>query len=219
MPRFSSLTSQILVGRASGGVGITDYTVINATSPTAFAYLPMPGGSRTFLNYITSFGVTGGSSNDGTGLWSTSYSGTLNFTAQPITTNNYFSQTGTVNFIQGDTTVDSFDWAVIRFSGGPTDFDGNAPAVGAAYFGSESATSGASNGSTVTYGRVWGFSPSLGWVLLYVLDLPGAGAYNHTNGSWFSAGGTVTGNYTVLGKRTEYDSTAITHVGFTVGTV
>jgi hypothetical protein len=113
--------------------------------------------------------------------------------------------------------VDALDWTVIHFAGGGGDMDGSAG--GGAYFGSESSTNGGSNGSTVTRGRVWGFTPSLGWVLLYVLDLPGNGVYNHTNGGWFTAGGTVAGDYTVLGKRTEYDNLSITHIGFSVGSV
>ena len=56
--------------------------------------------------------------------------------------------------------------------------------------------------------------------MLYVLDLPGFGAYNHTNGGWFTIGGTlVTGASTVLGKRAEYDNLSITHMGFSVGNV
>ena len=203
------------------GAPITTITPITATSATAFSYLAMPSGPRTMQNYIASFGIVGTSSNDGTTNWNNSFSGLtpLAYTANPITTNNYFTQRPGVNIIQGDGSVDGPDWTVFRFSGGG-DFDGLAGNSGCAYFGSESTTSGASNGATVSRGRVWGFSISLGWVLLYVLDLPGTGTYNHTNGGWFTTGGTiVSGAATVLGKRAEYDSLSITHIGFSVGTV
>jgi len=203
-------------------VPITTITPITATSATAFSYLVMPSGPRTMQNYIASFGIVGTSGNDGTTNWNNSFSGItpLAYTDSPITTNNYFTQRPGVNIIQGDGSVDGLDWTVFRFNGGTGDFDGGATTAGYAYFGSENTTNGASNGATVSRGRVWGFSSILGWVLLYVLDLPGDGTYNHTNGGWFTTGGTiVSGAATVLGKRAEYDSLSITHMGFSVGTV
>lgn len=202
------------------GAPITMITAISNTSATAFSYLPIPGGPRTMQNYIASFGVVGTSSNNGTTNWNNSYSGLLSYTDSPIITNNYFTQRPGVNIIQGDGTNDGPDWTVFRFNGGTSDFDGGASTAGNAYFGSENTTNGASNGSTVTRGRIWGFSTVVGWTLLYTLDLPGTGTYNHSNGSWFTTGGTlVTGAYTVLGKRAEYDTLSITHMGFSVGTV
>jgi hypothetical protein len=206
------------------GVPITTITPITATSATAFSYLPIPSGPRTMQNYIASFGVVGSSANDNTTNWTYSFSGItpLAYTASPITTSNYFTQGSGVRFIIGDGSSDPPDWAVITFvsGNGTGDFDGAAQGAGAAWFGSESGTNGGSHGNTVSRGRVWGFSTSLGWVLLYVLDLPGGGTYNHTNGGWFTIGGTlVTGAATVLGKRTEYDNLSITHMGFSVGTV
>ena len=218
----SNFTSGVIGLYSPKGAPITTITPITATSATAFSYLPIPSGPRTMQNYIASFGITGISSNDGTTNWNNSFSGItpLAYTDSPIITNNYFTQRPGVNIIQGDGSADGPDWTVFRFSGGPSDFDGLANNSGCAYFGSESSTNGGSNGSTVIRGRVWGFSISLGWTLLYVLDLPGFGAYNHTNGGWFTIGGTlVTGASTVLGKRAEYDNLSITHMGFSVGNV
>jgi hypothetical protein len=204
------------------GEVVTNIAPITATSATAFSYLAMPSGPRTMQNYIASFGVVGTSSNDGSTNWNNSFSGLtpLAYTDSPITTNNYFTQRPGVNFIQGDGSGDGPDWAVISFTGNALgDFDGRSTDFGQGYFGSESSSSGASNGNTVFRGRVWGFNSALGWVLLYVLDLPGTGTYNHTNGGWFTTGGTVSGNSTVLGKRAEYDNLSITFIGFSVGTI
>jgi len=193
------------------------YSTVSATSPSAFSYLAIPGGSRTFLNYITSFGVVGSSSNTGSTTWNASYSGNIGYTASPIATNNYFTQYNRVQFIAGDGTADALDWAVINFgvANGNNDFDGNAPVN--AHFGGEDTTSGGAGGVGVTVGRIWGFSASLGWTLLYQLPLGSSSgnSYNHTNGAWFASGTTVsTGN----GKRLAYDTLTITHVGFSVGT-
>jgi len=193
------------------------YSTVSATSPSAFSYLAIPGGSRTFLNYITSFGIIGTSSNTGSATWNASYSGNLSYTASPIATNNYFTQYNRVQFIAGDGTADASDWAVINFgfANGGNDFDGNSG--GYQFFGGESSASGGAGGVGVTVGRVWGFSATLGWQLLYQLPLGSSSgsAYNHTNGSWFASGTTVsTGN----GKRSDYDTLVITHVGFSVGT-
>ena len=193
----------------------TNYSAITATSASAFSYIVMPSGPRTFLNYISSFGITGSSVNNGSSTWNNSYSGSISYVASPIATNNYFSS-GAVQFIKGDGTVDSPDWTVIWFKGGLGDFDGQATSAGSAYFGSENTTSGASNGSTVSRGAIWGFNGALGWTLLYSLPLPGNSAYNHASGNWFNSGGTVVGPYATSGKRNDYDNTSITHVGFSV---
>jgi hypothetical protein len=92
--------------------------------------------------------------------------------------------------------------------------------VNAAWFGGENTFSGGSNGGTVTRGRIWGYNSASGWNLLYVLDLPGTGTYNHTSGNWFTSGGAggSLGDFNTLGKRTEYDTLSITYLGFSVGT-
>lgn len=193
------------------------YTTVTATSPSAFSYIAMPGGSRTFLNYITSFGVVGTSSNTASAAWNASYSGNIAYIASPIAVNNYFTLYNRVRFIDGDSSADAVDWAVINFgiANGNADFDGNAGAQ--PYFGGESSYSGGAGNVGMTIGRIWGFSTTVGWTLLYQLPLgtSSGGSYNHTNGSWFTSGTTVsTGN----GKRLSYDTLTITHVGFSVGT-
>jgi hypothetical protein len=194
-------------------VSLTNYTNITATSAKAFSYIAMPGGSRTLLNYIQSFGVVGSSTNNGAGSWLTSYSGDIAYTASPITTIAYFTTYNRVRVIDGDGTSDGLDWSVFNFgiANGGGDFDGTASSN--SYFGGENTASGGTGGQSVTTGYIWGYSSS-GWVLLYQLTLgSGVSTYNHTNGSWFASGGTVTsGN----GKRTEYDSLTITHLGFSV---
>ena len=195
----------------------SSYPTVTATSPSAFSYLAMPGGSRTFLNYIASFGVIGTSSNTGSATWIASYSGNLAYTASPIATNNYFTLYNRVRFIDGDGGADSSDWAVINFgiANASGDFDGQSGTY--QFFGGEASASGGAGNVGVTIGRIWGFSASLGWTLLYQLPLgSGSGSlYTHTNGSWFTSGTTVsTGN----GKRSEYNTLTITHVGFSVGT-
>jgi hypothetical protein len=171
----------------------------------------MPGGSRTLLNYLQSFGVSGGSTNTGSGNWNTSYSGDINYTANPIANNNYFTNYGRVRVIEGDGSADGLDWAVFNF--GPAsngDFDGYRNTY--AYFGGEDTASGGTGGLSVITGYVWG-ATSNGWEMLYKLSLPGDNTNNHTNGNWFTSGGTVTsGN----GKRSAFDNSPITHLGFSV---
>jgi hypothetical protein len=203
-----------LQGRDGSSFSLTDTGPITAVSSTAFSYVAMPGSQRTLLNYMTSFGVSGGSSNNGSGSWYNAYA-TLNYVASPITTANYFTSYNRVRVIDGDGSADGPDWAVFNFgiSNGSGDYDGTSDSN--AYFGGESSYSGGRGSSSSTVGRVWGFNTTVGWVLLYQLPLgSGSGsAYNHSNGSWFSSGGLVTsGN----GKRTEYDNTSITHIGFSV---
>ena len=45
------------------GSDISDYKVIESVIPSAFSYIRLPGGPRTLLNYISSFGVYGNSYN------------------------------------------------------------------------------------------------------------------------------------------------------------
>jgi hypothetical protein len=198
-------------GGTGGSVDISTYNAITATSAVAFSYIAMPGGSRTLLNYLQSFGVLGTSTNTGSGSWLSSYSGNISYTANPISNNTYFTTYGRVRIIDGDGSSDGPDWAVFNF--GPAsngDFDGYSSTY--AYFGGENSYSGGTGGLVVTTGYVWGFTTN-GWTMLYRLSLPGDGTNNHTNGNWFTSGGTVT---TGNGKRSEYDSSPITHLGFSV---
>jgi hypothetical protein len=193
---------------------ITDISSITATSATAFSYVAIPGSPRSLLNYITSFGVSGGSSNDGGSTWNNAYA-TLSYTASPITSVNYFTSHNRVRVIDGDGSADGPDWTVFNFgvSNGGGDYDGNADTN--AYFGGENTSSGGRGSSSSTVGRIWGFSAVVGWVLLYQLPLgSGSGSsYNHTNGNWFNSGSSVgSGN----GKRSDYDTASITHIGFSV---
>ena len=194
---------------------LTDTGPIIAVSSTAFSYVAMPSGPRTLLNYITSFGVNGSSSNDGSPTWNNAYA-TLNYVASPITSASYFTQYNRVRVIDGDGSADSADWTVFNFGvvNGNGDYDGTSDSN--AHFGGESTASGGRGISSSTVGRVWGFNTTVGWVLLYQLPLgSGSGSsFNHTNGSWFSSGGTLvtSGN----GKRGLYDTESITHIGFSV---
>jgi hypothetical protein len=199
-------------GTGTGTVGLTNYNAITATSAVAFSYIAMPGGSRTLLNYLQSFGVSGSSSNTGSGNWVSSYSGDISYTASPISNNNYFTNYGRVRVIDGDGTADGMDWAVFNF--GPAsngDFDGYSGTY--PYFGGENTYSGGNGGLPVSIGYVWGYTINGGWTMLYQLSLPGDSTNNHLNGGWFVSGGYVTfGN----GKRSEYDNSVITHLGFSV---
>jgi hypothetical protein len=190
---------------------ISTYNAITATSAVAFSYIAMPGGSRTLLNYLQSFGVLGTYSNTGSGTWLSSHSGNISYTANPISNNTYFTTYGRVRIIDGDGSSDGPDWAVFNFGlASNGDFDGCSSTY--AYFGGENSYSGGTGGLAVTTGYVWGFTTN-GWTMLYRLSLPGDGTNNHTNGNWFTSGGTVT---TGNGKRSEYDSSPITHLGFSV---
>ena len=194
---------------------LTDYSNIISAGATAFSYISIPGGSRTLLNYLQSFGVNGNSSNDASSQWNNSFSGNISYAASPITNNNYFTQFNRVRVIDGDGSADGPDWAVFNFGTANSngDFDGSADSN--AHFGGETSYSGGTGGTGRTTGQIWGYNSSTGWTLLYQLPLgSGSGSsFTHSAGNWFSSGGTVTsGN----GKRTAFDSTAITHLGFVV---
>lgn len=197
----------------TGGGSLTSISAITATSAKAFSYIAIPGAPRTLLNYLQSFGVTSTSSNDGTGSWVTSYSGNITYADSPIATINYFTNYNRVRVIDGDSTADGPDWSVFNFgiANGSSDFDGTNATN--AYFGGENTYSGGTGGQAITVGYVWGFSTSSGWTLLYQIPLPGTSTYNHSNGSWFTSGGTVSSGD---GKRAEFDSLQITHLGFSV---
>jgi hypothetical protein len=213
------LLSATAGGGGGGGGGttfsLTDIGPITGVSSTAFSYVAMPGAPRTLLNYITSFGVNGNSNNDASSNWNNAYA-TLNYAASPITSASYFTQFNRVRVIDGDGSFDSPDWAVFNFgiANGSGDYDGTADIN--AFFGGEITASGGRGGSGSTIGRIWGFNTTVGWILLYQLPLGSSSgsAFNHTNGSWFNSGGSLvtSGN----GKRTEYDTASITHIGFSV---
>ena len=192
---------------------ITNIDAVTSTSAKAFSYITNPIGTSTLLSYLQSFGVISTSTNTGTGSWVTSFSGDITYTASPITSITYFTAYNRVRIIDGDSTADSSDWVIFNFgiANGNADFDGTYNSN--PYFGGENSYSGGTGGQSVTTGYVWGFSPTIGWVLLYQLPLPGNSSHNHTNGGWLTTGTTVTlGN----GKRTEFDNTPITHIGFSV---
>ena len=202
------VTSQILFG-----IALDDYTQITDTSAAAFSYFAMPSGPRTMLNYITSFGVDQSSSNDNSGSWPGGYD-SITATATPITTNNYFDS-GNVDIIKGDGSNDSGDWVIFYFKGGLGDFDGNYSAGGSAWLAGENTASGATNGGSVTVGRVWGYERSTGWNLLYLLTPLSGNGQNKNQSNWWNSGTTVTSG---AGKYTAYDNLNITHFGFSVGT-
>ena len=214
-----SCMAQVLLAypATAPAVSISNISPITATSPLAFSYITMPSGPRTFLNYITSFGITGSSSNTGSTTWNNSYSGSITYAASPITTNNYFTQFNRVLFIVGDGTADSLDWVVMNFGVQNVNADYDGTASTNKYFGGENTASGGSGGISGTpTGRLWGFNTDLGWQLLYQLPL-GAGSgngNNHTNGGWFTVGTPVTSG---RGKRAAYNTYSITHVGFSAG--
>ena len=130
---FSALGATVGSKGGAGGGGssgpayeVSDVNFIyNQGSPAAVAYVAMPGGSRTFLSYITSFGVNQNSSNNDNSNWQNGYSGRLPLTAVPRANNNYFNGYGGVKFIAGDGSSDGGDWTVIDW--GPDnngDYDG-----------------------------------------------------------------------------------------------
>ena len=203
-------TNRIITG------DVTDYTPITNTSASAFTYFAMPSGPRTMLNYITSFGVNQSSANTNTGSWPNGFDPNLSAVATPISSNNYFSS-GQVDVIKGDGSVDASDWVVFYFKGQLGDFDGRANNSGNAWILGEDTSDAATNGGTVSKARIWGFDNVI-WTLLWEMT---AGAANSSTGQdknnqyvWTSGGTTSTGN----GKRSAWDSSSLTHFGFSVGT-
>ena len=197
--------------------GADDIAYINCTSVTSF-------NNKTFLEYIMSHGVTGSSSNTDNTQWQNGYSGLISYDAKPLTSgNDYFTTTGDygLRFIHGDGSADGNDWCVIDF--GPLnngDYDGNYQNGKGRFFGGENTASGGGAGlytSSSNKGMLWGFSRDVGWKLLYQLPLGVRNSsYNKSSGKWFTKGGNLvtTGD----GKRAEYDTMKLTHVGFSVGT-
>lgn len=200
----------------SPAIRLSNIDNVRATGATAFSYIAMPGGTRTLLNFVASFGIIGTSVNDGTANWNNSWSGSAGYSyeANPIAANTYFTQYSRVRVIDGDATADSNDWAVFNFgvANGGGDYDGTANSN--KFFGGESNYSGGSGG-IATLGYIWGFAPANGWIMLYRLPLGSSGgnSFTHANGNYFTTGSVVTsGN----GKRNEYNSLALTKIGFSV---
>lgn len=201
-----------------------DYKNVYAFNPISFAFYQKASG--TMLTYMQSFGVTGSSVNTGTGSWNTSFSGNISYDLQPRIDNNYFSEYNRVRIIQGDGTADNPDWVIFNFGAAPPydPTDWNQLYNTEQFFGGETDTAGGTGGYNVNTGEIWGFSDQLGWILLYRLPLPGIASnsvYNKVNGNYFTLGipsGQTTGLSTTPfhGKRSEYDTVSITHIGFAV---
>jgi len=177
---------------------------------TAFSYIALES-TQTLLHYMQSFGLTGDSSNDGTDLWTNSFSGDIAYVSSPVAQIDYFTRYARVRIIDGDGSPDVNDWSIFNFgvANGNGDYDGNSHRE--SFFGGESVYSGGNGGDSSIYvGGVWGFSHKGGWTLLYLLNL-GDSAANHRDGMWFNAGTNLT-----IGKRDAYDTLPVSFIGFSV---
>ncbi len=179
------------------------------------SYTTIPSGPRTLLNYISSFGISGSSSNNNSTNWNSGHD-TLTLT-HVNTYDNYFSRNTRVKIIQGDGSVDGPDWVVFNFDvdNGGSDFHGNH--TNYSYFGGESSpgstSSGGSGGLTITHGFIWGWANDK-WNKLFQMILPeNGGMFSNIFAGWWASGNTVTsGN----GKYNDYDTLPISHIGFSV---
>jgi hypothetical protein len=196
--------------------GADDFAYINSSSVSNF-------NNKTFQEYISSFGITGSSTNNDSSQWQNGYSGLLNYDFRLTTySKDYFKYTSGdygLRFIHGDGSTDGPDWCVIDF--GPLnngDFDGYYQNVKGRYFGGENSSSGGGAGfytSSSNKGMLWGFNDNDGWKLLYQLPLGVRNSsYNKSNGKWFNTGGSLVTSGD--GKRAEYDTMKLTAVGFSV---
>ena len=62
-------------GRVTGAVDVTDTVNIESEgNPSSIAYIAMPNGPRTFLAFITSFGINQNSSNNNNSQWRAGFS-------------------------------------------------------------------------------------------------------------------------------------------------
>eukprot|EP00798_Chlamydomonas_sp_ICE-L_P011157 gene11157-biopygen12610 len=177
----------------------------------AFVYAVIPGGPRTVLNYLQSFGVANTSTNNNDSLWSGEHD-TLYYVGGQNNGTDFFSLYNRARVIQGDGQADGADWVVFNFTQDRNgDFDGNYQTTG--YFGGESASSGGSMGTQELDGYIYGWGNNV-WNILYKLPLgTRTSSFNHTNGNWFMSGGTVTSGY---GKYSDFDSLNVTDIGFGV---
>jgi hypothetical protein len=180
------------------------------------SYTSIPSSPRTLLHYISSFGITGSSSNNASTSWNSGYD-TLTLT-HVNSYDNYFSRNTRVKIIQGDGSVDGPDWVVFNFdvNNGTGDFHGGHTTY--SYFGGESSGSsstsnGGSGGLTITHGFIWGWANDK-WNKLFQMELPGnGGLFSNSFAGWWASGNTVTsGN----GKYDAYDTLSISHIGFSV---
>eukprot|EP00798_Chlamydomonas_sp_ICE-L_P008496 gene8496-biopygen3839 len=177
----------------------------------AFVYAVIPGGPRTVLNYLQSFGVANTSTNNNDSLWSGGHD-TLYYVGGQNSGTDFFSLYNRARVIQGDGSADGADWVVFNFTQDLNgDFDGKYQTTG--YFGGESASSGGSMGTQELDGYIYGWGNNV-WNILYKLPLgTRTSSFNHTNGNWFMSGGTVTSGY---GKYSDFDSLNVTDIGFGV---
>ena len=173
------------------------------------AYTVLPGAPRTLLSYITSFGVTASSYNNGSSIWDNGRQ-TLNLISIS-SPNNYFTRYNRVKLFQGDGDLDDLDWVIFNFDQDSNgDFDGNSNSL--SYFGGEYSYNGGTGLLNVTYGVVWGLANDV-WNKLFQMSLPGNGGFNHSFAGWWESGNTVSSGD---GKYTAYDTLDITHIAFSV---
>ena len=175
------------------------------------AYLPMPSGPRTLLNYVQSFGLNQSSSNNNNSNWSNGHDSRA---FEYRKTGSYFNSGNMVMF-NGDGSADSADWVLFNFGslrGGDFNPKWNNNQSGWAFFGGEfSQQSVSTSGQSISKGYIWGFSDSLGWIKLWQDDR--SGSWGKQNSSWYSSGGTTnSGN----GKYSAYDNEPLTYIGFSV---
>tara|TARA_R110001592_G_scaffold105976_1_gene297840 strand:- start:115 stop:1131 length:1017 start_codon:yes stop_codon:yes gene_type:complete len=206
-----------------GAVPFSGNTTLIETNTLAtnreWAYGAMPGSPRTLLDYVTSFGKDHTSTNDGTATWNNgSATVPLTYRSTFSSSPRYFSSGNFVMF-HGDGGADTLDWALFNFGPRSGDYSGNQNYSNYGFFGGESPSqSGASNNYTVEYGYIWGWGDN-GWVLLWK-DILGTntGGWSSKQQYWYTAGNTVSSSsMTTNGKRSEYDTMNITHIGFSVG--
>jgi hypothetical protein len=191
----------------------TDTSLWDSNEGTMFdkAYLPMPGGPRTMLSYVTSFGLNQSSSNNNNSSWSNGHD-VRSFEYRK--NGNYFNSGNLVMF-NGDGSSDGGDWVLFNFGnlrGGDFNPKWAGNQSGWAFFGGEfNQQSVSTSGQSISRGYIWGFSDAAGWIKLWQDDR--SGSWGKNNSSWYSSGGTTSsGN----GKRSEYDNEPITYIGFSV---
>ena len=200
---------------AGGGSDYTDISTIQAEATMVdIAYLAIPGGPRTLLNYVTSFGLDNNSSNDNSSSWQNG------FDVQPLEfqlTGSYFNSGNLVMF-NGDGSADGGDWVLMNFGnlgGGDFNPKWNNSESNWSFFGGEFANQSASNGgnTSLSTAYIWGFDGS-DWKKLWQEPVATTGGtYGKNNSNWYNSGGTVTsGN----GKYADYDNLTIQYVGFSV---
>ena len=151
---------------ASGGAADpSDLSTINAEDNMIdIAYAQIPGGPRTVLNYVQSFGLDENSQNDGGSTWTNGFD-VVSF--EFIDTGNYFLS-GFWRLFSGDGSSDGGDWVLWNFGQtGGGDFNPNLTVSGYAFFGGEFQNqSGATNGGIANRGYIWGFDES-NWIKLW----------------------------------------------------